>query len=244
MDTLQLEELHARVARLERAARRWRRAAGVAGGVLGLVVLVGATAPKAAPVADEIRARQFVLVDDEGRVLGRWDALFDFARLALFDQHGRSGLQLTALPIGGGHMTVRRPDDSVGIVLGTEPDGGSYMHFNGLVGRPGIVLRAEPDGGASLDVRGRVYKADGTPAGPSFVPERLEGLLDETSARVTLSVDKDERAAVLVREAHSRRGAVLGTTTLEERRSGSVTQRSASSLVLFDKDGTVLFKLP
>lgn len=67
MEMSRSEELTRRVARLERDARWWRLAAVSTGGLLALVALVGATPPQAAPIADEIRARRFVLVDQAGR---------------------------------------------------------------------------------------------------------------------------------------------------------------------------------
>lgn len=56
-----------RIERLEREARRWRCAAVFLGGVLGIVGLLGATAAGPVPVAEEIRARRFVLVDEAGQ---------------------------------------------------------------------------------------------------------------------------------------------------------------------------------
>ncbi|MFQ5873698.1 MAG: hypothetical protein ACE5JL_07840 [Dehalococcoidia bacterium] len=62
-----MQTLVQRVDRLERAHRRWRRAAFALAAALGLLALVGATSPRTVPVADEIRAKRFVLVDEAGR---------------------------------------------------------------------------------------------------------------------------------------------------------------------------------
>jgi L-asparaginase II len=48
----------------------------------------------------------------------------------------------------------------------------------------------------------------------------------------------------VLRDEKERIRAVLGHTNLEITRTGSVEQRSASSLVLFDKDGKVMWTAP
>jgi hypothetical protein len=100
---------------LERQVRRWRRI-GLAAVVLsGLVVLLGATKGKQVEVAEDVRAKRFTLVDEEGKaraVLGKvamctWRMEKGEAiALALFDHEtrlratlgltadGRSGLYL------------------------------------------------------------------------------------------------------------------------------------------------------
>ena len=61
MDNL-FSELSARVGRLERSGRRWRRAA------IGLGLLaVAAAAPATMPAADEVRTHRLVIVDEQGR---------------------------------------------------------------------------------------------------------------------------------------------------------------------------------
>ena len=57
-----LDAIAARLDRLERSSRRWRRAA------IGLGLLaVAAAAPASQPAADELRTRRLVLVDAQGR---------------------------------------------------------------------------------------------------------------------------------------------------------------------------------
>jgi hypothetical protein len=67
MDRNTVMALGNRLDRLEREARSWMLLAVVALGLLGLAGLVGASPP----VAEEVRARRFVLVDDAGREQAR-----------------------------------------------------------------------------------------------------------------------------------------------------------------------------
>ncbi|MFQ5691936.1 MAG: hypothetical protein ACE5IM_02680 [Nitrospinota bacterium] len=65
MDRAREDAVGGRLDRLERESRRWRALGIAAVAVLGLVALLGA---KGTRVADEVRARRFVVVDREGRV--------------------------------------------------------------------------------------------------------------------------------------------------------------------------------
>lgn len=89
MADARVDELARRVARLERAVRRWRVTAVVAGGVLALAGLVGATTAGPALVADEVRARRFVLVDEAGSERGWLDTPSAIPSLTLSSEGGR-----------------------------------------------------------------------------------------------------------------------------------------------------------
>lgn len=62
MRTPTLNEMAARLDRLERSARRWRRAAIAIG-----LSAVAAAAPATQPAADEVRTHRLVIVDEQGR---------------------------------------------------------------------------------------------------------------------------------------------------------------------------------
>ena len=61
--TLPLDALTRRVERLERVSHRWQMVASAAVVVLGVMLLLGTTNHHPIPVAQEIQARAFVLVD-------------------------------------------------------------------------------------------------------------------------------------------------------------------------------------
>jgi hypothetical protein len=85
---------------------------------------------------------------------------------------------------------------------------------------PRLKLAVSPDGTSTIELR----DAPGAPL-------------------ATLSVEGGAPKLTLTDKQGNTR-AVLGHSQLEATKTGAVVQRPASSLVLFDKDGKVLFKAP
>ena len=70
-------DLHARVAKLEQANRRWKLLLTVVIGVWPILLFAGGMSSKTTTdeeIVDEIRARALVVVDDKGNVFGSFDA--------------------------------------------------------------------------------------------------------------------------------------------------------------------------
>ncbi|HZL91973.1 MAG TPA: hypothetical protein VFB96_26620 [Pirellulaceae bacterium] len=83
--------LETRIERLERGDRRWRLAATVAGAGLALVVFMG----QARPEPGEVKARKFVLVDDEGTSRATLAMEAGGPSLVLTDARGRGAIRLS-----------------------------------------------------------------------------------------------------------------------------------------------------
>jgi len=83
--------LETRIERLERGDRRWRLAATVAGAGLALVVFMG----QARPELGEVKARKFVLVDDEGTSRATLAMEAGGPSLVLTDARGRGAIRLS-----------------------------------------------------------------------------------------------------------------------------------------------------
>ncbi len=243
MDTHANDEVDARLDRLEREMRWWRRAAAVAGAVLGLVTLVGATTPKAAPV---IEAEKFVVRDANGNVravLGPEDSrgllkpdsmsLFGEYGLHLYDSDGtyRAGLRendgsdqswelvLNARKTHSGANLLVLENQALFVLRATEQTReAAERESTELVKKLNAAKTAEEKGKLLLSQRFNGVRASlmASPRGPNL------GITDE----------------------HGRERAVLGATALETIATGTIEQRPASSLVLFDKDGKVLFQAP
>jgi len=63
--------------------------------------------------------------------------------------------------------------------------------------------------------------------------------------RATLNVDSDDGAAINLYDKDGKTiRATFGNVTLQTIRTGGVQQRPASSLVLFDRDGKVMWSTP
>ena len=108
-------DLHARVANLERVNRRWRLLFAVIIGVWPVLLIAGGMSSQTTSneeVADEIRTRTLVVVDDEGNVVGS----FDKSGLTMSQGNrvctvGPSGISVayrekSSVKIGGGHIRL------------------------------------------------------------------------------------------------------------------------------------------
>jgi hypothetical protein len=105
-----------RLNRLERENRRWKVSFYIVMPVLGLVILLGATHTT---VTDEVRARQFVLMDESGMDRGTFGMM----------SSGGATLRLSGKPNPdgspkGGAAIEAREDGSVALVLAGGVEGG------------------------------------------------------------------------------------------------------------------------
>ena len=113
-----------RLARLEQTVRRWKLVGVSVLGVLGLVILVGAATSKGLKVADEVLARQFILV---GRTptprasltIGKEGG----PSLLLLDQQGQVRVGLAVLDDGRPSLGLLDAQGQSRVVLALEPNG-------------------------------------------------------------------------------------------------------------------------
>jgi hypothetical protein len=173
-----LDGLHARLDRLEREVRWWRRLGVVAlagAGLLGAVAATVTTNP------DEVKTRRLVITDGEGR--GR--AIFtvdesDRTRLSLTDRDGATTADLTVTPGQSAALSVGRADvqaqlaaagDAGQLTVGTRGQrgwlvatpNGSSLGLGTEAGRPQVSVAAGPTQSPSLQLSDRdgnaVWKA-------------------------------------------------------------------------------------
>lgn len=149
--TVQIDTILQRLERLERENRRWKVFASVAALVCGCLLLLGAANSRGPHIAQEIRARSFVLVDKQGMLVAKLGQL----------PHGSLGL--------GFYDEGRK----VRLLMGIETDGGSSVSVYGKDGRGSAVLMVEQDGATSLrllDPRWRIRASLATwPDGSPFL---------------------------------------------------------------------------
>jgi len=211
-----LDRLTQRLDRLERENRRLK----VTGAVLVLALAAGGVmgqVPKAVPRV--VEAERFVLRDTKGKVLATLGTEASTPSLALFDQNGKTRAVLMVLANGAAGLFVDDQNGKTRVLLGVGADG-----------TPAVSLLDQNEKRrAALGVG-----ADGTP---------LLSLADQNEKiRAELSVHTSGPSLVLRDENRNR--AVLGHTALEATATGTVEQRPASSLVLFDKDGKAIWRAP
>ena len=137
-----IDIINRRLTRLERSNRRWKLLATCALALLVMVLLLGANGTTQQPVADELRAKAFVLVDEQGTTLARLGQL----------PHGVLGL--------GFYDDGRRSR----ILLSVNEDGTSSLNLFSRGGRSGALMSASKTGGASLRLLDANWKSRATVA--------------------------------------------------------------------------------
>lgn len=100
-------------------------------------------------------------------------------------------------------------------------NGASQLSLQHKKGIPGILMSSLPRGEAVLSISGSREKG-----------------------RIDVNILADGTPSLQLYDKDGNERAVLGQTELEVRRTGSTEKRSASSLVLFDKEGKVLWRAP
>jgi hypothetical protein len=162
MNDQSLEALTRRLDRVERHGRGWRVIGSAALGLVGVVVLIGATAPT---VPGEIRTQRVVIVDEAGRpriVLGKKEGAANVYEVSLANAKGVPTavlyVEYWGAEEGAGHERA---------ISGLEfRDSEGKIHAN-------LRTRALPDEDeAGLWLRGEIQEIPGNPVITS--PETLE----------------------------------------------------------------------
>jgi len=105
------------------------------------------------------------------------------------------------------------------------------------------VLSVLSDGSPQL----ALFDAKGRPrAGLVVLSDRLPALLlgDEKGYRARLMLDADGSPGLVLSDEQGNTRAVVGVTNLETARTGATQKTAESSLMLFDKEGKVLWQEP
>ena len=149
--TAQIDTIVQRLACLEQENRRWKVLVSLAAVVGGCLLLLGAARSGEPHIAEEIRARSFVLVAEDGTMLARLGQLPHGARGLGFYDEGRKAR----------------------LLIGIDADGGTSMSVYGKDGHGSAVLMVAPNGAASLrllDTRWRIRASLATwPDGSPFL---------------------------------------------------------------------------
>jgi len=117
----------------------------------GLVGLMGAIGSQAVEVADELRARAFVLVDKEGKP--RMDlrvAFDDGTNLSLMDREGLTRISLSVVPNRGTYVMLMDPEGRPRAGLSVAADGRPGLSLYDGQANPRVSVRVSPDGTPGL----------------------------------------------------------------------------------------------
>jgi hypothetical protein len=237
-----MEALAARVGRLERENRRLRR-----GGAAALLGLAGALVMGQGPRGDSpktVEAERFLLRDAGGKARAELALRADgsphlefrdgagnpraglglqgeAAFLSLTDAKGRGGTILRVQPNGRPNITLTDANGTRRAVLFLSDDGTPTLAFSDGQRRSRVVLNVLGNGFTSLslsDAFGRL--------------------------RAALDLEPDGSPSLILYDENRRSRAILGQTELEGRNPAALEKRRASSLVLLDENGTVIWRAP
>ncbi len=128
----------------QRAERLARYALVIAGVALLATLLVGYTLyDRRGPgiSAGKVRTRELALVDNTGKVRGRWSMMPDGGtRLSFLDGGGVERLRMTLLGSGAQGITLADARGESRVVLSLEGGEGSRLTFADAAGRPRTIL--------------------------------------------------------------------------------------------------------
>jgi hypothetical protein len=223
--------LRQRLDRIERELRWWRRVGSLALGLMAILTLVSA-APSKPP--DQIRAKRFVVVDKKGRSLAELygsESLSSSAHpvLAMYGAKGRTAVELGVFV---GEMPRLAFWDKQGVPRGT-------FFVGGETGGGMIVRDEKGTERAILDTAGLEVRDE----------QGRKGVVSATALHLHREQHKWGRVeldatGLRLRDERNSDRVVVGTTKLDELRTGVTRERSLSSLMLLDRDGKVAWKAP
>jgi hypothetical protein len=250
MSKLTIEELVQRLEHLERETCRWKVMGITTVIVFCLLLVIGATPGESVRVWDEVQARRFVLLDDHGNT---WAELrLEAPNVQIVDKETRR-LVIGKRPIfslydGDGKRLVNL-DGHTGLELYDKT--GETRARLGLRGDIPFLNLSHENGEASLSlldgprltITDKSAKTGGHLSLYQGIP-RLQFTDKEGKSRIMIGVKTDGAPAVELYDEGEKTRATLGSASLESSRAGTVEKRSESSLVLFNKDGNVIWSAP
>ncbi len=223
-----------RIERLERENRRLKRACFVSVGLLvaawmGLTVGFLKQRPSGAPA---------VLLDENGKprvtlgmkVVGSRTGIDKSARLALMDEYGRVRVELGALDVGKVGLRISDEEGKARAELFISGDGPEDLRDRWS--KTGLIFYDQ----AGKDRASLYVMTTGRPG---------LGLRDgENALRASLALSRDGSPYLSLGDEKGKERATLGHTELKLTQTEEVIQRPASSLVLFDKEGKLIWRAP
>jgi hypothetical protein len=158
MDEPTLASLSQRIDRLAHETRWWKRLASFALVLLGMVVLLGATASKKTKIPTELRAQRIVLVDKAEQARAEVAVMADNqAGLILSDDGGKPRLTLSLTQYGEPTLSFADAGGTRRIVLGLDLYG-TLLRFTDESGHLRAALVVPSAGEPELELVGKEDK--------------------------------------------------------------------------------------
>jgi hypothetical protein len=189
--TVHIDALTQRVERLERVSHRWQMIASAAVVVLGVVLLLGTTNHHM-PVGQEIQARAFVLVDQQGKPLARLGLLPHGALgLGFYDRGKQSRILLSVEADGSSSVSLFGKDGKGGALLAVSSSGAASLRLIDVNWKSRVALATWPNGAPFLQLADRTGK-DRVLLGYNDLKVTATGDIVERSTPSLILFDHDE----------------------------------------------------
>jgi hypothetical protein len=230
--------------------------------VLILKAVVGPRAVRAASkaaVPKVVRAQRFEVVDSAGRVAATLEATATGPQLALY--HGRGLMPRATLALDEGapalHFRDSKQNPCVALTLFQEEPalwlsdskGHASASLSLAAGAPGLTLLGGTGHAIATLGVSALYISEGKGQAAARLAV-LQGapalsLYDGNwKERGRLFVDTEGKPGLALRDSQGKDRAVLGVAELETIKTGATQRTAESSLVLFDKEGKVIWEAP
>lgn len=207
---------------MERVERenRWLKKAGVAAlAVIAAVVLTGQATPPKPPKV--VEADEYLLRDRKGNVRAMLGFREGAPLLSFYDEEQTLRIGLGFTTDGLPTVSILSKSGNIRSSLTVLANDTTALHLYDRTEKARAVL---------------AVGADGTPSFSLFGKDK--------DGSVVLGVDNGGVSGVTLSDRRGIARAVLGSISLETGRTGVVEKRPESSLVLFDKDGKLVWSAP
>jgi len=199
-------------------------------------------------VIQEIQVHRLAVVDEAGAtriVLGDLPASPSDVGLALLDQSGKERAHLLLLPDGSPSLAMQGKKDGRANLTINPSDDNPTLTLNGASGNEvGIGIFNLPNSGATsfVDVSSKGTSAEMSVIGTSATVKLFHPLTDKGSA--ALSLENGSPTIEVSDGMLNAPRAVLGHTSTIISRTGVSLEHPASSLIMFNKKGNVIWHAP
>jgi hypothetical protein len=212
-----------RLDRLERENRRLKRLGLASLAVMGSVLVMGQS-----PAKRILEANEFILRDASGSVRATLKMDKGEPLLTLLDSHGKVEAGPEQIEFEDSNGTNRALLGSHSAIYYQQVEGKTVITDQG----PGLLLSG-PDGRTRVDLRGMADGAEFLLYGQNSANSTKQVYLSSAGDGPSLTVSDDKGFK-----------SVIGSVSLSIPSTGGSSRTSAASIVLFDKDGKVIWNVP
>ena len=236
------EILETRLARIETQNRRWKNAFAAA--ALGGLACFAFGAAGGRSRARLVEATEFRLVDEKGTVRASLSVGRGGVAIAVNNGAGRTRASLAVGDDGAPHLDLIDRTDTVRGSIRLAADGSPEVALTDAAKHVRGRFRLDPDGSPRLELADGAQKLRAAVAVGADGESRVSLSDSASGPRAWMAVRSDGCPSVKLADGEGSVRASVGCTALKDASTGSGVDTEASSVVLIDAKGKVVFKAP